>query len=104
MDTANCQENGILLETIDHLKAALAINSKRSFSNGSFIGIFFIGVKLSNGQATALFYPYKMIPEAVCLPEFRQGHAELGENFEGQKSLSLLATMFREMSSNAPLA
>ena len=68
MDTANCQENGILLETIDHLKAALGDQLETLVLERIVIGIFFIGVKLSNGQGGLCFTPIKMIPEAVCCP------------------------------------
>jgi len=93
MDTANCQENGILLETIDHLKAALGDQLETLVLERIVIGIFFIGVKLSNGQGGLCFTPIKMIPEAVCCPSSAKAMPNSGK-LRGTKVLSLLATMF----------
>jgi len=93
MDTANCQENGILLETIEHLKAALGDQLETLVLERIVIRYFFYWGQNSATVRAGFVYPYKDDSRGRVLPEFRQGPCRTRENFEGQKS-SLLATMF----------
>ena len=65
--TEESSSSGILSETL---------SSIRKMANGKdpvtvervVLGIFFTGVKLSNGHGGVCYTPIKSIPEAVCCP------------------------------------
>ena len=60
--------NGILHETIDLVKTILGKEMDDITVERAVIGLFFTGVKLSNGEGGICFTPIKEIPQAVCCP------------------------------------
>ncbi len=58
----------ILRETIESIAAILGPERERLTIERAAVGLFFTGVKLSNGVAGACATPIKTIPEAVCCP------------------------------------
>ncbi|MGA2403270.1 MAG: DUF364 domain-containing protein [Syntrophobacteraceae bacterium] len=61
-------QDDILMETANHLSAILGPEMDDLKVERAVIGIFFSGVKLSNGEGGICFTPVKEIPEAVCCP------------------------------------
>ena len=62
------QTDSILAETISAIEAILGADLAQITVERAVIGLFFTGVKLSNGIAGACATPIKTIPEAVCCP------------------------------------
>jgi uncharacterized protein (DUF4213/DUF364 family) len=62
------QQNNILVETAAHLRALLGPQFDGLCVERTVIGIFFSGIKLSNGEGGICFTPIKEIPAAVCCP------------------------------------
>ncbi len=60
--------NSILSETLTAIDAILGRDLDQITIERVVIGLFFTGVKLSNGVAGACATPIKTIPEAVCCP------------------------------------
>ena len=58
----------ILRETIETIAAILGPERERLTIERAAVGLFFTGVKLSNGVAGICATPIKTIPEAVCCP------------------------------------
>jgi len=58
----------------------------------SVLGLFFTGVKLSNGAAGICFTPVKEIPEAVCCPS-SAGRIFKPENLQGLKARDVLSAL-----------
>ena len=81
----NTPTNAMLAETIDHVRAILGEKMDQITVERAVIGLFFTGVKLSDGHGGLCFTPIKEIPEAVCC-QFSQGHAPVGQTggAEGQ--------------------
>jgi uncharacterized protein (DUF4213/DUF364 family) len=61
-------ETTILRETLAEISEILGPHHDRLTVECAVIGLFFTGVKLSNGIAGACATPIKTIPEAVCCP------------------------------------
>jgi len=61
-------QGDILTETAAHLSAILGPEMNDLKVERAVIGLFFSGVKLSNGEGGICFTPVKDIPEAVCCP------------------------------------
>ncbi len=68
MEPAQNLQDDILMETVTHLSAILGPEMDDLKVERAVIGIFFSGVKLSNGEGGICFTPVKEIPEAVCCP------------------------------------
>ena len=62
------EQGMILKETIAEIKSRLGDQFATITVERAVIGIFFTGVKLSNGSGGLCFTPIKEIPEAVCCP------------------------------------
>lgn len=62
------EQGAILKETIAELRSYLGDDFAGLTIERVVIGIFFTGVKLSNGVGGLCFTPIKEIPEAVCCP------------------------------------
>ncbi len=60
--------DSILAETLAAVDAILGADLDKITVERAVIGLFFTGVKLSNGIAGACATPIKAIPEAVCCP------------------------------------
>jgi uncharacterized protein (DUF4213/DUF364 family) len=61
-------ENPILSETIEHVNKILGHDMDTMTVERAVFGLFFSGVKLSDGNGGLCFTPIKEIPEAVCCP------------------------------------
>jgi uncharacterized protein (DUF4213/DUF364 family) len=62
------QRSSILDDTIATIGAILATDLDEIMIERVVVGLFFTGVKLSNGSAGSCATPIKTIPEAVCCP------------------------------------
>jgi uncharacterized protein (DUF4213/DUF364 family) len=62
------EDNSILGETIATISTILGPEFDEITVARAVVGLFFTGVKLSNGAAGASATPIKSIPEAVCCP------------------------------------
>ncbi len=62
------EQSSILSETIATVGTILGADLDEITVERAVVGLFFTGVKLSNGAAGACATPIKTIPEAVCCP------------------------------------
>lgn len=60
--------NVILEECVSHVKEILGSDIENITVERTVLGLFFTGVKLSDGNGGLCFTPIKEIPEAVCCP------------------------------------
>jgi uncharacterized protein len=67
-DMTQTDSGSILSETIATIGAILGSDLDGITVERAVVGLFFTGVKLSNGAAGASATPIKTIPEAVCCP------------------------------------
>ena len=65
---AEYQKGAVIKETVDYVCSALGGALEALTLERVVLGLFFTGVKLSNGIGGACATPVKMIPEAVCCP------------------------------------
>jgi uncharacterized protein (DUF4213/DUF364 family) len=87
-------ENGaILQETIAELRSQFGDELDALTVERVVIGIFFTGVKLSNGHGGLCFTPIKEIPEAVCCPSSLRASPWTGK-FRGRPVEDFLETVF----------
>jgi uncharacterized protein (DUF4213/DUF364 family) len=68
MTDALDRPGSILEETIAQIQKTLGADFEKITIDRAVIGIFFTGVKLSEGSGGICFTPIKEIPEAVCCP------------------------------------
>lgn len=68
MKTATYEPGDILRETFQEIHALLGKSAETLFIERVVVGLFFTGVKLSNGTGGLCFTPLRSIPEAVCCP------------------------------------
>lgn len=64
--------NPLLQETVKHVERILGKELDTVTVVRAVVGLFFTGVKLSNGSGGLSFTPLKEIPEAVCCPSSLQ--------------------------------
>lgn len=83
----------ILKETRAAISAGLGNNMETLTVERTVIGLFFTGVKLSNGEGGLCFTPIKTIPEAVCCPSSARVMPASGR-LEGRKAVQFLDEMF----------
>ena len=81
--------NTILKETADRIRSILGTEIDSIKIEKVVIGLFFSGVKLSNGDAGVCFTPIKELPEAVCCPSSLRVMPDSG-NLIGQPVSSYL--------------
>jgi uncharacterized protein (DUF4213/DUF364 family) len=62
------KENRLLKETEAHIREILGEELEDITVERAVFGLFFSGVKLSNGQGGLCFTPVKELPQAVCCP------------------------------------
>jgi len=87
-------DNGaILYETIAEIRARFGDELAGISVERVVIGIFFTGVKLSNGHGGLCFTPIKEIPEAVCCPSSLRASPWTGK-FRGRPVEDFLETVF----------
>ncbi|MEQ8202050.1 MAG: DUF364 domain-containing protein, partial [Syntrophomonadaceae bacterium] len=87
--------NPMLAETIDHVRAILGDRLDRLTVERAVIGLFFTGVKLSDGHGGLCFTPIKEIPEAVCCPSSARA-MPLSGKLAGRKVSSYLDDIFKD--------
>jgi uncharacterized protein len=91
-------EDTILNETVELIRRELGDMIDNMTADRVTIGIFFTGVKLSNGYGGICFTPIKEIPEAVCCPSSAKAMPSSGK-LKGRKVSAIL----KEMSGGNPL-
>lgn len=62
------KHSAILTETVAHIRSVLGDELDALTVERVVIGLFFTGIKLSDGSGGICFTPIKEIPEAVCCP------------------------------------
>jgi uncharacterized protein (DUF4213/DUF364 family) len=90
--------SSILSETIDQIRSVLGEEMASITVERVVIGLFFTGVKLSNGSGGICFTPVKEIPEAVCCPSSARAMPNSGK-LKGQPVSSYLD----KLAENRPL-
>lgn len=68
----NTTLNPILLETVTDVERILGDGLNKLTVERAVLGLFFSGVKLSDGSGGLCFTPLKTIPQAVCCPSSAQ--------------------------------
>ncbi len=91
-------EGAILEETAGLIRKKLGETIDNLTADRVTIGIFFTGVKLSNGYGGICFTPIKEIPEAVCCPSSAKAMPSSGK-LKGRK----VSMILKEMSRGNPL-
>lgn len=79
MDSAWGEGGSILRETCDEIRAALGPRLDALMVERVVVGLFFTGVKLSDGRGGVCYTPIKSIPEAVCCPSSARAMPSSGE-------------------------
>jgi len=82
----------ILRETTERLCGLLGTEMEELTIERVVLGLFFTGVKLSNGYGGICFTPIKSIPEAVCCPSSARAMPDSGR-MKGEKLTSILDNM-----------
>jgi uncharacterized protein len=72
------EAGSIIRESYDHVRSALGGSLEEIYLERVVVGLFFTGVKLSNGIGGLCATPVKMIPEAVCCPSSAQAMPNSG--------------------------
>ena len=67
-DGTDYEKGSIIKETLDYVRSAMQGSLDELYLERVVLGLFFSGVKLSNGIGGLCATPVKMIPEAVCCP------------------------------------
>lgn len=88
------KSNEILQETIDQVKTILGEEMNDITVERAVIGLFFTGVKLSNGEGGICFTPIKEVPEAVCCPSSAK-EMPLSGKIAGKKAEYFIESMFK---------
>jgi uncharacterized protein (DUF4213/DUF364 family) len=79
----------VIAETVDLIKERSPIPLEQVWLDDLVIGLFFTGVKLSNGHAGVAFTPIGEIPEAVCCPTTAARMPQAG-NLEGRPASEII--------------
>jgi uncharacterized protein (DUF4213/DUF364 family) len=79
----------VIAETVDLIKERSPIPLEEVWLDYLVIGLFFTGVKLSNGHAGVAFTPIGEIPEAVCCPTTAARMPQAGD-LEGRKASEII--------------
>lgn len=85
----------ILMATAYYLRSILGSEIDSIKVERAVIGLFFSGVKLSNGEGGICFTPVKEIPEAVCCPSSLRAMPECGK-LTGQPVSEYIANLQKE--------
>ena len=88
------KSNEILHETIDQVRTILGEEMDDITVERAVIGLFFTGVKLSNGEGGICFTPIKDIPQAVCCPSSAK-EMPLSGKIVGKKAEYFIEGMFK---------
>lgn len=92
MEKTEAVKDAILRETTDRLRGLLGTEMEENTVERVVLGLFFSGVKLSNGHGGICFTPIKSIPEAVCCPSSARAMPDSGR-MKGEKVTSILDNM-----------
>ena len=84
----------IIEETIEEIRKTLGSDLDAITVERVVIGIFFTGVKLSDGSGGLCFTPIKEIPEAVCCPSSARAMPWPGR-FTGRKAADYVCDLHR---------
>lgn len=84
----------ILQETQEYIQTVLGDEINRITLERIVIGLFFTGVKLSNGVGGICFTPIKTIPEAVCCPSSAKAMPSSGQ-LKGKPVRELMEAMYK---------
>jgi uncharacterized protein (DUF4213/DUF364 family) len=98
MELTTYQSGDILKETMEEIRAVLGDTLGTLTIERVVLGLFFTGVKLSNGFGGLCFTPVKAIPEAVCCPSSARAMPASGK-LKGKKATQIID----EMQSGNPL-
>ncbi len=93
MSALDYTPGAILRETHAHIHTALGDEINQITLERLVIGLFFTGVKLSNGAGGICFTPIKTIPEAVCCPSSAKAMPSSGR-LKGTPVTELLEAMY----------
>ena len=93
MESATFQPGDILRDTAHEIQAILGGRIDDLTLERIVIGLFFTGVKLSNGVGGLCFTPIKAVPEAVCCPSSARVMPTSGK-LRGAKVMQFLDEMF----------
>ncbi|SPF31892.1 conserved hypothetical protein [Candidatus Desulfosporosinus infrequens] len=93
----NLNPGAILRETHEHIQSILGEEISKITLERVVIGLFFTGVKLSNGLGGICFTPIKTIPEAVCCPSSARAMPNSGR-LKGTPVLELLQELYKSNS------
>ncbi len=94
MNLINMHQGSILRETQERIQSELGDDINAITLERLVIGLFFTGVKLSNGVGGICFTPIKTIPEAVCCPSSAKAMPNSGK-IKGTPVLNLLEAMYK---------
>jgi uncharacterized protein len=89
------ESNSILGETITAIRSVLGSELDRIKVERVVVGLFFTGVKLSNGSAGTSATPIKTIPEAVCCPSSAMAMPFPGK-MHGRRAAELTSEAFSD--------
>jgi uncharacterized protein len=89
------ESNSILGETITAIHSILGLELDRIKVERVVVGLFFTGVKLSNGYAGTSATPIKTIPEAVCCPSSAMA-MPFPRKLRGRRAMELAAEALSE--------
>jgi uncharacterized protein (DUF4213/DUF364 family) len=92
-DGPSVEQGAILKETIAEIRSCLGCQFAELTVERVVIGIFFTGVKLSNGSGGLCFTPIKEIPHAVCCPSSLRALPWSGK-FRGRPVTDFLEALF----------
>lgn len=88
-------KNKILVETVDHVRTILGDRLEQISVERAVFGLFFSGVKLSDGHGGLCFTPIKAIPQAVCCPSSAKA-MPLSGKLSGRSVQSYLQDIFSD--------
>lgn len=92
MKSTTYEPGDILRETVGEIRAILGGDLETLTVERVVIGLFFTGVKLSNGAGGLCFTPIKSIPEAVCCPSSARVMPASGQ-LQGRKATQFIEEM-----------
>jgi uncharacterized protein (DUF4213/DUF364 family) len=98
MEEVSYQPGDLLNETMQQVRETLGESIESLTVERVVIGLFFTGVKLSDGTGGLCFTPIKAIPEAVCCPSSAKVMPTSGR-LKGRPALSFI----EEITSGSPL-
>ena len=89
------ESSSILGDTVSEIRRILCSELDEIEIERVVVGLFFTGVKLSNGAAGASATPIKSIPEAVCCPSSAMAMPFPGK-MRGRRAADVAAQVFSE--------